>query len=47
VRERERARALCVSPFSRTATLSYEGPRPSFYRCKEKAQVYNGGVAMC
>jgi hypothetical protein len=22
------------------------GPGPSFYRCKERAQVYNGGVAM-
>jgi hypothetical protein len=22
--------------------LLYEGPGPSFYRCKEKAQVYNG-----
>jgi hypothetical protein len=49
-RERERARALCVSPFSRAATFPYEGPEPSFYRCKEKAQVYNGGcsnVLMC
>jgi hypothetical protein len=27
--------------------LSHEGPRPSFYRCKERVQVYNGGVAMC
>jgi hypothetical protein len=35
-----------VSPSSR-ATLSHEGPGPSFYRCKEKVQVYNGGVAMC
>jgi hypothetical protein len=34
--------ALCVGPFSRVATLSYEGPRPSFYRCKERVQVYNG-----
>jgi hypothetical protein len=42
-RERERARALCVGPFSRAATLSYESPGPSFYRCKERAQVYNGG----
>jgi hypothetical protein len=24
------------------STLSHEGPGPSFYRCKEKAQVYNG-----
>jgi hypothetical protein len=43
VREGERE-SLSVSPFSRAATFSYEGPRPSFYRCKEKAQVYNGGV---
>jgi hypothetical protein len=40
-RERERGR-LSVSPFSRAATSSYEGPGPSFYRRKEKAQVYNG-----
>jgi hypothetical protein len=38
-RERE---SLPVSPFSRAATFSYEGPGPSFYRCKERAQVYNG-----
>jgi hypothetical protein len=37
----ERERALFVSPSSRAATFSYEGPGPSFYRCKEKAQVYN------
>jgi hypothetical protein len=42
-RERERE-SLCVSPFSRAATLSYEGSGPSFYRCKEEAQVYNGGA---
>jgi hypothetical protein len=42
-RERERE-SLCLGPFSRAATFSYEGPGPSFYRCKEKAQVYNGGV---
>jgi hypothetical protein len=35
-----------VNPSSR-ATLSHEGPGPSFYRCKERVQVYNGGVAMC
>jgi hypothetical protein len=23
----------------------HEGPGPSFYRCKERVQVYNGGVA--
>jgi hypothetical protein len=32
---------------SRATTLSYEGPSPSFYRCKERVQVYNGGVALC
>jgi hypothetical protein len=42
-RGRERG-SLSVSPFSRAATFSYEGPGPSFYRCKERAQVYNGGV---
>jgi hypothetical protein len=41
-RGRERERALFVSPSSRAATFSYEGPGPSFYRCKKKAQVYNG-----
>jgi hypothetical protein len=25
----------------------YEGTGPSFYRCKERVQVYNGGVAIC
>jgi hypothetical protein len=48
-RERERER-LSVSPSSRAATFPYEGPRPSFYRCKERVQVYNGGcsnVLMC
>jgi hypothetical protein len=38
-RERE---SLSVSPSSRAATLSYEGPGPSFYRCKERVQMYNG-----
>jgi hypothetical protein len=41
-RERER---LSVSPSSRAATSSYEGPGPSFYRCKERVQVYNGGCS--
>jgi hypothetical protein len=36
-----------VSPSSRATTLLHEGPGPSFYRCKERVQVYNGGVAMC
>jgi hypothetical protein len=44
-RERERARALCASLFSRAATFSYESPGPSFYRHKERAQVYNGGCS--
>jgi hypothetical protein len=36
-REREReGMRLRVSPFSRAATLSYEGPGPSFYRRKER-----------
>ena len=43
-RERERV-SLFVSSFSR-ATLLHEGLGPSFYRCKERVQVYNGGVAM-
>jgi hypothetical protein len=43
-RERE---SLLVSPSSRAATFLYEGPGPSFYRCKERVQVYNGGVAIC
>jgi hypothetical protein len=46
-REREGGVRLGVSPFSRVATLSYEGPGPSFYRRKERVQVYNGGVAVC
>jgi hypothetical protein len=25
----------------------YEGPGPSFYRCKDRVQVYNGDVAVC
>jgi hypothetical protein len=37
--------SLCVSPSSRAATFSYESPEPSFYRCKERAQVYNGGCS--
>jgi hypothetical protein len=32
---------------SRATTLLYEGPGPSFYRCKERVQVYNWGVAIC
>jgi hypothetical protein len=42
-REREREREPCASarPPVRPPFL-YEGPRPSFYRCKERVQVYNG-----
>jgi hypothetical protein len=40
-RERE-GESLSVSPFSLVATFSYEGPGPTFYRFKERAQVYNG-----
>jgi hypothetical protein len=43
-RERERV-SLFVSPSSRAATFSYEGPGPSFYSRKERAQVYNGGCS--
>jgi hypothetical protein len=42
-RERERV-SMFVSSFSRS-TLSHEGPAPSFYRCKERVQVYNGGCS--
>jgi hypothetical protein len=45
---RERERETVRRPVLSRGCLSlYEGPGPSFYRCKEKAQVYNGGVAMC
>jgi hypothetical protein len=37
--------SLLVSPSSRATTFSYEGPGPSFYRCKETVQVYNGGCS--
>jgi hypothetical protein len=45
--ERERERALRAGPSSRAANLPYESPGPSFYRRKERVQVYNGGVAVC
>jgi hypothetical protein len=45
-RERERDCPSARSPARPPS--SYEGPGPSFYRRKERAQVYNGGgVAMC
>jgi hypothetical protein len=37
-------------PFSRATNLPYESPGPSFYRRKERAQVYNrrcSGVLTC
>jgi hypothetical protein len=43
-REREGVR-LRVSPFSHATTFSYEGPGPSFYRRKERVQVYNKGCS--
>jgi hypothetical protein len=43
-REREREGACSLArPFART--LLQEGPGPPFYRCKERVQIYNGGVA--
>jgi hypothetical protein len=44
-REGDRASRF-VSPSSHATTLPHEGLGPSFYRCKERVQVYNGGVAM-
>jgi hypothetical protein len=36
---------LRVSPSSHMATFSYESPGPSFYRRKERVQVYNRGCS--
>jgi hypothetical protein len=44
--ERERACSSARPPARPPSTLPHEGPGPSFYRCKERVQVYNGGVAM-
>jgi hypothetical protein len=41
--ERERDCPPARSPVR--PTLSYESPGPSFYRHKERAQVYNGGCS--
>jgi hypothetical protein len=41
-RERERGREAARSPAR--PPFSYESPGPSFYRRKERVQVYNGGV---
>ena len=43
--ERERERA-CSSARPPARPLPHEGSGPSFYRCKERVQVYNGGVVM-
>jgi hypothetical protein len=43
-REREREGACSLARPS-VRTLLQEGPGPPFYRCKERVQMYNGGVA--
>jgi hypothetical protein len=45
-RSRGRERA-CSSARPPARPPLYEGPGPSFYRCKARVQVYNGGVATC
>jgi hypothetical protein len=45
--ERGRARALCVGPFSRAATLSYESPGLPFIDVRRGPRCTMGGVAMC
>jgi hypothetical protein len=42
---RERVRAYPSARSPARPPPSYEGPGPSFYRCKEKAEVYNGGCS--
>jgi hypothetical protein len=43
---REREREPVRQPvLPRGHLLLYEGPGPSFYRCKERVQVYNGGCS--
>jgi hypothetical protein len=46
-RSRRREREIDCPPAHSPArpTLSYESPGPSFYRRKERAQVYNGGCS--
>jgi hypothetical protein len=49
-RGREREACTCRPVLPAWPTLSYECPGPSFYRRKERAQVYNGrcsSVLMC
>jgi hypothetical protein len=38
---------LLVPPRDPLLTLPQEGSGPSFYRCKEMVQVYNGGCSLC
>jgi hypothetical protein len=45
VREGERERACPSARPPARPPFSYEGPGPSFYRCKERVQVYNGGYS--
>jgi hypothetical protein len=45
VREREREREPVRQPVLPRGHPSYEGPGPSFYRCKEWVQVYNEGCS--
>jgi hypothetical protein len=42
---REREREPARQPVLPRGHPPYEGPGPSFYRCKEKAHVYNGGCS--
>jgi hypothetical protein len=44
-RERERERDCPPARSPARPTSSYESPGPSFYRRKERAQVYNGGCS--
>jgi hypothetical protein len=47
-RPRGRERGTCASAHSPVRpTFSYESPGPSFYKHKERTQVYNGDVAVC
>jgi hypothetical protein len=45
IHERERERVSLFVGSSSRVTLSHEGPGPPFYRCKERVQMYSGGVA--
>jgi hypothetical protein len=45
VGESESERDCAVDRSPARPTLPYESPGPSFYRRKERAQVYNGGCS--